>query len=94
MKKKTLRQQLREQATSELEILRNKVVDAVAKMMPHYLATQDLLTLASSTRNQSLKNKLVSKIANEKEAELLRLYNKQNDLPLGDKDADAKVRTD
>lgn len=87
MKKPTLRQQLREQAESELEILRNKVVDTVAKMMPHYLATQDLLTLASSKRNQSLKNKLVSKIANEKEAELLRLYNKQSELPLDKADA-------
>lgn len=80
-KKQTLRQMLREEATSELEILCNQVVDKVQKMMPHYLPGHDVMRLISSSRNQALKDKLVTKIANEKEQGLLRIYAEKKEAP-------------
>ena len=78
--KPTLRQELKQQAESELDILRNQVVDAAAKLCPHYVTTQDILTLAASQHTKSLRNKMVSKIVADKERELLALLQDQTDF--------------
>ena len=80
----TLRQQLREQAGSELDVLRNKAIDAVAKIAPANISTQNLLRLACNGRVAALREKMITRLANEAEHKLIALYNKQEGLPLED----------
>lgn len=84
LKKLTLRQRLRNDAEAQLDKLVAQAGDAVDQILAGTsLTAWDLMHLASSTQNKSLRAHMVTQLANEKEAELERLYNKQQDLDLG-----------
>jgi hypothetical protein len=88
LKKLTLRQRLRNDAEAQLDKLVAQAGDAVDQILAGTsLTAWDLMHLASSNQNKSLRAHMVTQLANEKEAELERLYNKQQDLDLGEDDA-------
>ncbi len=87
-KKMTFRQRLRAQSEERLQhmesairILATESVKAVSAINPF-----DVMRLASGTQTKSLRHRLVTELANEAEAELEALYNKQMDLLKGDSD--------
>lgn len=87
-KKLTFRQRLRAGATSRLEIHRNELVDQAAKIAGKLgVKTADLLKYAGGGQTKTVKDALVTVIANVQEAEIEAIYNKQQDMDLGDDDA-------
>ena len=87
-KKMTLRQRLRADADNKLVNLLERSREAVEKVLEGTpLMATDIMHLASSTQNKTLRNHMVSALANQAEDELERLYNNQQKLDLGGKDA-------
>jgi hypothetical protein len=83
----TLRQRLRADAEKKLDQILKDLDQAAARVLDQAgtdIATWDLLHIAGSKQNKSLRAHLVTKLANEAEAELERLYNNQQKLALGD----------
>lgn len=86
-KRLTLRQRLRADAEEKLDGLIKAAGDAVDEILAGTnLAAWDLMHLASSKQNKTLRAHMVTELANQKEAELERLYNNQQDLDLEEKD--------
>jgi hypothetical protein len=87
-KKETLRQKLRAEASLKLDELvkdMQKDADLIVRGTP--LLGTDLMYLASSTRNETLRNNMITALANAAEQELLEIYNTQNKLDLGEEHA-------
>ena len=84
-KKMTFRQRLRADAEDKLQQMESTVrllaTDAL-KSEGTTINPFDVMRLASGTQTKSLRYRLIGELANEKEAELEALYNKQQDLPL------------
>jgi len=83
----TLRQRLRADAEKKLDQILKELEQATARVLDQAgtdIATWDLLHIAGSRQNKSLRAHLVTKLANEAEAELEKLYNNQQKLALGD----------
>jgi len=83
----TFRQRLREQAGYKLNSMLNAVqllaAEAV-KAEDSEINPADVMRLASSAQTKSLRWRLITELANEKVAELERIYNNQIALDLGD----------
>lgn len=91
-KKLTLRQRLRQSAETklgEIVVEMNQAASRVIDQAGSGINREDLMKLCSlpETRTLTIRAKLVTDLANEAEAELEALYNKQQGLPLGDDDA-------
>jgi len=87
-KKMTFRQRLRATAEERLSKMTNATAARcmdVCKESKTEINPYDVMRLAAGKRNESLHYRLVSELANEMEAELERIYNNQQDLPLEDK---------
>ena len=81
----TFRRRLRADAEKKLDSMLNTVwILACEAVKADGSATKpaDLMRLLSSGQTKSLRNRLVTKLANEKVAELERIYNNQQELPL------------
>lgn len=83
-RKMTFRQRLRAEAEDQLEEMKSDIrlqatesVKAVSAINPF-----DVMRLACGTQTKSLRYRLVTELANEKEAKLEALYNKQMELPI------------
>lgn len=95
-KKMTFRQRLRAQSEDRLkemvktvQILVVESVKPVSEINPY-----DVMRLACGKQTKSLRNRLIGELANEHEAELEKIYNKQQDLSFGTKeDDDAETQT-
>lgn len=88
-RKLTLRQRLRADAEKKLDrILKDLelAADRVLDQAGTGLATWDLLHLAGSKQNKSLRAHMVTQLANEAEAAIERIYNNQQELSLGGQD--------
>lgn len=88
-RKLTLRQRLRADAETRLDKIISDSQDEVNKLLEGTgLACWDVMLLATGRKNNTLRSHLVSKLANEAEEELERIYNAQQSLP-GVEDAKA-----
>ncbi len=89
-RKMTFRQRLRAQSEERLEKMASVIrlqaiesVKAVSQINPF-----DVMKLACGTQTKSLRYRLVTELANEAEAELEALYNKQIELPMNGENDD------
>lgn len=88
-KKITLRQRLRAAAKRELDRLEGKACEAVAEIVEGTsIDYYSLMKLASTNQGKSLRTELITALANDAEAELEAIYNKQ--MALIEDDADGK----
>lgn len=81
----TLRQRLRLDAEKKLDRILHDLelaADQILDRAKTGLVTWDLLHLAGSKQNKSLRAHMVTKLANEAELELERLYNNQAEMNL------------
>lgn len=83
-KQQTLRQQMRAQAELDLDKLVKDVEKAVAKVVPGYLGQTEILKLLSSSQTKTVREHLVTRMANVAEENLVKLWNDQQTLELGD----------
>ena len=82
----TLRQRLRDDADKQLTRLVSMSMEAVEDVLDGTpLIAVDIMHLASAKQNKTLRSHLVGALANAKEQELERLYNKQMDMLQEDK---------
>jgi uncharacterized protein with PIN domain len=82
----TFRQRLRVAAGEKLESLREQATVAVIQVTKdHAINALDLMRLATQSQNKSLHYRLVNELVKEKEAELEKIWNDQQKLPLEDK---------
>lgn len=83
-KQVTLRQRLRLDAEKKLDVLINSMLHAGERVVEEHDTGIDpalLMQLASQPQHgKTLRNDLITKLANEKEAALEKLYNSQLDL--------------
>lgn len=90
-KKLSFRQRLREAAKVELDTLLVKVTVTVGDIaIEHGLRPEDLAKLMSGGQTKTLKEGMVTALANRKEAELEAIYNTQAELLPEDDNADKK----
>lgn len=89
-KKMTFRQRLREKAEKKLHLIVLAMEGAAERVTEEYGTNIDaglLMQLASQpTKGKTLRHDLVTRLANEMEAELEAIFNNQQKLDLGDKD--------
>ena len=87
----TLRAKLREQATSQLDGLVEKLQERAAELTTgvDQMWGSDLLKLAAGGRTDTIKDKLVTRLTNHKEVELEKFFDQQQQLPLDDTPAEA-----
>jgi 2-oxo-4-hydroxy-4-carboxy--5-ureidoimidazoline (OHCU) decarboxylase len=80
----SLRKKLREQATSQLDGLVEKLQERATELTEgiDQMWGTDLLKLAAGGRTDTIKDKLVTRLTNHKEMELEAFFNKQQDLPI------------
>ena len=86
----TLRQQLRADANVRLDAISRLVGTAVDRALEEAgveLPYRDVMRFCLGGQTQTVHEKLVTQLANQAEAELLAIWNKQADLPLGEQDA-------
>jgi len=77
----TLRQRLRADADKKLDNLVERATEAVDKILEDTpLIAADLMHLASSKQNKTLRSHMVGVLANSAEEELEKLYNSQMKL--------------
>jgi hypothetical protein len=92
-KPQSFRQRLRAEAYSRLEKILddadNAIMGSVASNGTE-ISRFDVMRLLSAGQTKTLRDTLVTELANEKEAELEALYNKQMNLLPEDDDADQK----
>ena len=90
-KKLTLRQRLRQDAEKKLHLMVLAMEGAAERVIEEHnshIDTLRLMQLASQpNQGKTLRSDLITVLANEAEAEIEALYNKQQGLPLGDDDA-------
>ncbi len=85
----TLRQQLRDAADEQLQELIIKALDAINSVsMPHAIGGPSLAKLIAGGEQKTHRHTLVTHLANNNEAELIKIWNDQQKLDLGDGDAD------
>lgn len=91
VKEMTLRQQLRAQAEEKLDAL-ERLLNAAAIRVGEEAGTQinvyDVMRMMVNKQNKTVRAQLVTDLANEAEAALIKIWNDQQKLPLGDDDAD------
>lgn len=89
VKAMTLRQRLRAKAQEKLESLQEDVIDAVGSACDSHntkINPYDMMRLISGGMTKTLRERLITELANETEAELEALYNKQLGLLEDDTD--------
>ncbi len=92
-KKLSLRQRLRNDAAHQLGKIRREVEEVTEHVLQGAeteISKVDVFRLLSGGQTKTLEEQLVTELANEKEAELERIYNSQIDLLPESKDADEK----
>jgi len=88
-KELTLRQQMRKSAEGRLTVLVDQVRDAVAKVLEDTtLDMDDVMAMCCKTQTTTLRDKLVGRLADEAERDIVKLWNNQQKLDLESKDAD------
>ena len=89
-KKMTFRQRLRVEAGEILDGLCNIVSGLASEVVAEEskINSADVMRLLSGGQTKSLRHRLITELANEKEAKLEALYNRQQQLPMGDDNAD------
>jgi hypothetical protein len=90
----SFRQRLRQQAGEKLERLLDDISNAVDVAVGDQTNVNhtDLLRLMCGGQTKTLREDLVTQLANEKELELEAIYNKQMELIPEDSDADKKEK--
>ena len=86
----TLRQQLRAQAADKLRELQRLVTTAVERAMDEAdveLNSADVMRMCVNSQTKTLHEQIITDLANQAEADLLKMWNNQQALPLGDDDA-------
>lgn len=87
---KTLRQQIREKAELRLDGLIEQVRDAVAKVLEDTTLDMDhVMGMCCKTQTSTLREQLVTRLANEAEADLMKLWNDQTNLSFGTEESDS-----
>ena len=87
-KKVTLRQQMRVQAETTLEELMNIMEGAAQGIVAESpISGNDLMAICCKTQVNTIHDKLITQLANQAEADLVKLWNDQQKLDLGDNDA-------
>lgn len=85
----TFRQRLRVDATGELSTLIDAITAASKKIVKDKnISAMDLMKLASSPTAKTLCNDLITQLANGREREIEKFYNKQMDLLAEDSDGE------
>ena len=85
----TLRQQLRDKAEERLQELIIEALDAINRVsMPHAIGGPSLAKLISGGEQKTHRHMLVTHLANNAEAELVKLWNNQQELDIGDSNDD------
>ena len=87
IKQMTLRQQMRAQAADKLAELEKLVHSGVLRALEEAgveLNPYDVMRLCVGGQTKTVREQLITDLANLAEAELLRLWNNQQTLPLGD----------
>ena len=88
----SFRQRLRVQSADRLDIMEEAVRIAVRDVVaPHSAVnTHDIMRLLCTGQTKTLREQIITELANETEFELEALYNKQIGLDLGEVNADEK----
>ena len=84
-RKMTFRQRLRAEAEERLDNIRSLMTIAAMRACEEAntdINPHDVMRLVSGTQTKSLRTRLITELANEKEAELEKIYNNQQDLGL------------
>lgn len=87
-KKTTLRQRLRHDANEKLLEIGKTAFAGVERALEEHdtdISATELMRFLSGTQVSTLQEKLITDLANEAEAELEEIYNRQQGLDLGDK---------
>jgi hypothetical protein len=87
VKQMTLRQHLRAEAQTKLAEIEKLVRIGVERALEEAgveLNPADVMRLCLGGQTKTVKEQLITDLANSAEAELLRIWNNQQDLPLGD----------
>ena len=92
VKRLTLRQRLRQDAEKKLDAMISSMRGRAEQCVEEYDSKINpglLMQLASQpTQGKTLRSKLITELANEREADLERLYNNQMGLPIEESDDD------
>ncbi len=86
-KRVTLRQRMRKQAEGEINAFESLVVTGVERALEEAgvdLDPYDVMRLFGNSQTKYLREKAVISLANQYEAELEALYNRQQELAIGD----------
>lgn len=90
-KKKSLRQQMRDNADIELAAVTAAATSTVAGILADMncgdLDPHDVMKLCSSTQTDTLRHKLIGQLADRSERDLVNIWNNQHELDLEKKDA-------
>ncbi len=90
-KKISFRQRLRNKSEETLDTIIKAAYDAVDKAKGgHHISTVDIMRLCSGGQTKTLRENLITQLANETEAELEAIYNRQMNLLPEDPDGDKK----
>ena len=85
----TLRQQLRDTADEQLQALIIEGTAAINRVsMPHAIGGPSLAKLIAGGEQKTHRHTLVTHLANNAEAELVKLWNNQQKLDIGDSNDD------
>lgn len=89
-KQPTLRQQLRDKADDRLRVLMDEMINVAAKVVDGTSVDSRLLMQLASqpSSTKTLRHNLVTTLANDAEAELVKLWNDQQELDMGGKGGD------
>ena len=86
--KPTLRQRLRAKAAQQLAELEERTKEAILLQRKGAVySVEDMARLVAGGNTKTLREKLVTAMTNELESELEALFNRQENLPLGDDNA-------
>ncbi len=91
-KRLTLRQQLRADATEKLDALERLMETAASRVCEEAntnINPYDLMRMMTSGQNKTVREQLVTDLANEAEAKLMQIYNDQLSLPVDEETAHA-----
>jgi len=89
VKRVTLRQELRAVAETNLVAIKKAAAENIDIIAEHEgIDPHDLIRVISAGRHKTAEHNLVTQLANKAEAELVKLWNDQQDLDLGDNNDD------
>jgi hypothetical protein len=91
VKKMTLRQHLRRQAEEKLEHVQKLVLAGVDRALEEAnveVNPHDVMRLCLGGQTKTVREQLITDLANSAEAELLKIWNNQQDLPLEETDGE------